>query len=109
MPVRRSRHILRQLELEFAVHVERAGAAVPVDAVVVHAGEGPRGRVAGFVGAGCSRHDCLVRVPEGAGEAAVDVRLRLWGGQPFDVGFLVVGGVEEDSWGFFLVGRMQLE
>jgi hypothetical protein len=109
MPVRRSRHILRQLELELAVHVESAGAAVPVDAVVVHAGEGPRGRVAGFVCAGGFGHDCLVRVPEGAGEAAVDVRLGLRGGQPFDVGFLVVGGVEEDSWVFVLVELDALE
>jgi hypothetical protein len=65
MPVRRSGHILRQLELELAVHVESAGATVPVDAVVVDAGEGPCGCVAGFVCARCLGHDCLVRVPEG--------------------------------------------
>jgi hypothetical protein len=49
MPVRRSRHILRQLELKLAVHVESAGAAVPVDAVVVDARESIRGWRAGFV------------------------------------------------------------
>jgi hypothetical protein len=38
--VRSSRNIFRQLILKLAVHVESARAAVPVDAIVVDAGEG---------------------------------------------------------------------
>jgi hypothetical protein len=40
MTIRRSRNIFLQLILELSVHVESARAAVPVDAVVVDAGEG---------------------------------------------------------------------
>lgn len=99
MPVRRSRHILRQLILELAVDVESAGAAVPVDAVVVDGREGVRGRRAGFVRAGFTRDNGLVRVPESTavGVAGVDIRLGEGGGEEFDVGFLVVGFVEENS------------
>jgi hypothetical protein len=99
MPVRRSRHILRQLILELAINIERAGAAVPVDPVIMDSGKGVRRRRAGLVRAGFAGDDGLVGVPESAAGcvAGVDVGLRFGGAQEFDVGFLVVGFVEENS------------
>ena len=49
--------------------------------------------------AGFTRDNGLVRVPESTavGVAGVDIRLGEGGGEEFDVGFLVVGFVEEDS------------
>ena len=68
-------HRSDQVEDRPAVDVEGAGAAVPVDAVVVDGREGVRGRRAGFVRAGFARDNGLVRVPESTavGVAGVDV------------------------------------
>jgi hypothetical protein len=51
------------------------------------------------VRAGFTRDNGLVRVPESTavGVAGVDIRLGEGGGEEFDVGFLVVGFVEENS------------